>query len=143
MYRQVAMGKYSPLGEYLRAQGRDEVSMTFSQIEKIIGHKLPHSHRYRAWWSNNDFNSVMTKVWRQAGYESEKVDMKGRKLVFRRVKHASSGHSEDQLRTAKRHPLIGWMKGTVTIAPGVDLAKPAMPEWGEVAYGDKTWDDFK
>lgn len=43
----------------------------------------------------------------------------------------------------KSHPLIGWMKGTFTIAPGVDLTQPAMPEWGEVAYGDKTWDDFK
>ena len=28
----------------------------------------------------------------------------------------------------KRHPLIGWLKGTVRIAPGVDLAEPADPE---------------
>jgi len=44
---------------------------------------------------------------------------------------------------AKRHPLFGWMKGTITIAPGVDLTQPADPAWGEVAYGGKTWDDFK
>jgi hypothetical protein len=53
-----------------------------------------------------------------------------------------SGGSKNS-RKSKRHPLIGWMKGTFTIAPGVDLTQPAMPEWGEVAYGDKTWDDFK
>jgi hypothetical protein len=28
-----------------------------------------------------------------------------------------------------RHPLIGWMKGTVTIPEGVDLTEPACPEW--------------
>jgi hypothetical protein len=42
---------------------------------------------------------------------------------------------------SKCHPLFGWMKGTVTVAPGVDLTQPADPEWGEVAYGTKTWDD--
>jgi hypothetical protein len=31
-----------------------------------------------------------------------------------------------------RHPLIGWMKGTVTIAEGVDLTEPACPEWADL-----------
>ena len=30
------------------------------------------------------------------------------------------------------HPLIGWMKGTVTIAEGVDLTEPACPEWADL-----------
>jgi hypothetical protein len=33
----------------------------------------------------------------------------------------------------KRHPLFGWMKGTVTIAPGTDLTTPACPEWADIA----------
>jgi hypothetical protein len=28
--------------------------------------------------------------------------------------------------------LLGHMKGTVTIAPGVDLTEPAMPEWADL-----------
>ncbi len=36
-----AMGKYSALGDYLRAQTRSEVPMTFAQIERVIGAKLP------------------------------------------------------------------------------------------------------
>ena len=75
-----AMGKYSALGDYLRAQTRSEVPMTFAQIERVIGAKLPQSHKYRAWWSNNAFNSVMTKTWLEAGYRTERVDMAGRKL---------------------------------------------------------------
>jgi hypothetical protein len=31
-----------------------------------------------------------------------------------------------------RHPLIGWMKGTFTIAEGVDLTEPACPEWADL-----------
>src|SRR5258708_13144629 len=79
------MGKYSPLADFLRAQGRDEVPMTFAEIERIVGSSLPRSHRYRSWWSNNSFNSVMTKVWLDAGFRSADVDIKRRNLVFRKV----------------------------------------------------------
>ena len=58
------MGKYQPLGQFLRKQRTNEVPLTFREIEKIIGAKLPpNSQHYRAWWSNNPFNNVMTKVW--------------------------------------------------------------------------------
>jgi hypothetical protein len=37
--------------------------------------------------------------------------------------------ADDKL-TEKMHPIFGCLKGTVTLAPGVDLTDP---EWGEVA----------
>jgi hypothetical protein len=130
------MSKYSALGKYLEQQHRDVVAMTFSDIEKITGAKLPASSRYRAWWSNNDFNSVLTKVWLSAGFKSEQVDMKGRKLVFRRVRKpkAAAGAGGDE----PFHPLYGYMKGLVRIMPGTDLTQPADPEWADrldAAYG--------
>ena len=46
--------------------------------------------------------------------------------------------SEDKRPAApKRHPLLGWLKGTVQVAPGVDLTEPADPEWGERVWGDR------
>ena len=39
------MSKYSALGEYLKRQRRDVVPMTFGEIEKITGAKLPASAR--------------------------------------------------------------------------------------------------
>jgi hypothetical protein len=136
------MSKYDALADYLRAQKRDEVPMTFDQIERLIGAKLPASHQYRAWWSNNSFNSVMTKAWLDAGFRSEQVDMESGKLVFRRIgsqgfKEADVASPFDRTAISNRHPLIGWMKGTVRIAPGVDLTEPADPEWGERAWGDQ------
>ena len=58
------MGKYEPLAQFLRKQQTHEVRLTFGEIERIVGAKLPPSARkQRAWWSNNPDNSVMTKVW--------------------------------------------------------------------------------
>jgi hypothetical protein len=45
------MGKYEPLTEFLRKQAGNEVEMTFAQIERVIGSKLPpKAQEHRAWW---------------------------------------------------------------------------------------------
>jgi len=87
----------------------------------------------------------MTRAWKDAGFESEDVDMKGRRVAFRRVRSEASRETAPSVDviTHERHPLIGWMKGTLTIAEGVDLTQPADPEWGEAAYGDRTSADRK
>jgi hypothetical protein len=131
------MGKYEPLGQFLRRQRTREVPLTFREIEKITGVKLPpKAQNQRAWWSNNPSNNVMTKVWLDAGYESAQVDMTARKLVFRRVSDASieGGISSPPLGAKKsgRHPAFGALKGLIRIAPGVDLTEPVDPEWGKV-----------
>jgi hypothetical protein len=130
------MGKYEPLGDFLREQRAVEVRMTFADIERVTGTKLPPSAlRHRPWWSNNKNNSVLTKVWLDAGFRSEQVDMAGRTLVFRRIDKGRSGFGEAPPRALdhkrrKRHPLFGLMKGLMRIAPGTDLTKPADPDWG-------------
>jgi hypothetical protein len=130
--------KYEPLTAFLRRQSRALVRMSFDEIERVIGAKLPPSAtHHRAWWSNNSQNNVMTKAWTDAGFESEDVDMKGRRVVFRRVPSVPSRDPAAQLLTSARHPLIGWLKGTLTIADDFDLTQPADPEWGQAAYGDR------
>jgi hypothetical protein len=141
---EVDMSKYEPLERYLRAQHADEVPMTFAEIERILGAKLPSSKFNRAWWSNNPNNNVMTLAWRNAGYLTEKVDIKNDRVVFRRIGAQQVGplSAEDQKLRSKRwygddgvkktrHPLFGWMKGSVSISVGVDLTEPADPEWAD------------
>ncbi len=135
------MGKYDPLGNYLRKQRLSRVPMTFKEIERLIGAKLPNSRRYPAWWSNNPFNNVMTQVWLDAGYKTEEVDIQAEKLVFRKVEvqaevkqNQAMTHPESNADAA--HPILGWLKGTVRVAPGVDLTEPADPDWGKRAHGE-------
>jgi hypothetical protein len=131
------MSKYEALGRFLRDQRMNEIPMTFADIERITGTKLPPSARkHRPWWSNNPRNSVMTQVWLDAGFQTEQVNMDSGKLVFRRV--VKAGRRAAAQRPApqgsagdNRHPLFGAMKGLMRIAPGTDLTQPADPEWGK------------
>jgi hypothetical protein len=138
------MGKYEPLGKFLRQQGKELVAMKFEDIERILGSKLPESSRqHRAWWSNNPNNNVMTKVWLDAGFQTEQVDIEGRRLVFRKMSPGkrSGARKEEQASIPstptgeapprRRHPLLGALKGLLRVMPGTDLTKPPDPSWGE------------
>ena len=75
----------APSSLHLRDSGRAEIPMTFSEVEQVIGTRLPPAARkHRALWSNNPSNWVMTKAWLAAGYETANVDMQARTLVFRK-----------------------------------------------------------
>ncbi len=126
------MSKYDALGDYLKRQRHDRVPMTFAEVETVTGVKLPASARkHRPWWSNNPDNSVMTKVWLEAGFVSEQVDISGRKLVFRRVRKPTAGAEAIAAGEKPFHPLYGWMQGLIRIMPGTDLTQPADPEWAD------------
>ncbi|HXC54822.1 MAG TPA: hypothetical protein VNU97_05980 [Rhizomicrobium sp.] len=150
------MSKYDALGDYLSKQFGSEIPMTFTEIEKVIGLKLPpKAQHYRAWWSNNPSNNVMTKVWLAAGFQTEQVDMASRKLVFKRkdrgaglpptppalVSASRVGMAETPREftppetSVQRHPALGAMKGTFTIEPGYDLTKPV--------YTDEEWEEIE
>ena len=130
------MGKYEPLGDFLRGQRGEEVPLTFNEIEKITGVTLPpKAQHHRAWWSNNAANNVMTKVWLDAGFESAQVDMEARKLVFRRVAKAGEargGLAKPYTTSDGRHPLRGALKDITFVPPGADLTEPADPEWADL-----------
>jgi hypothetical protein len=128
------VGKYDPLKSFLEASGAEEVPMSFEEIETLLGTALPDSRRYPAWWSNNPSNNVMTRVWLDAGYRTERVDIPGEKLVFRRASagktsfkpasHTSGDRVDNVVERLQRA-----LAGTVTLAPGVDLTEPIGEIW--------------
>jgi hypothetical protein len=122
--------KYEPLGAYLENRPATEVPMSFSEIEAVIGRPLPpRAVNHPAWWSNNTSNNTMTRVWLEAGFRTERVDISGRRLIFRRVGRparppvapAHSGGLLARVRAA--------LAGTVRIAPNVSLTAPTDEAW--------------
>ena len=64
------MGKYLLLENYLKNINFKEITLTFQEIEKIIGGKLPSSaSKYSQWWEN-DKNHVQAKAWINACWET-------------------------------------------------------------------------
>jgi len=94
------MPKYLALTRHLKRAMGDSYPITFTEIEAIIGDRLPPSaHKHRAWWSNNAGNSVMTKAWLDAGWYSSNVDMERGRLVFRRRPERVTGFEEERAET--------------------------------------------
>jgi hypothetical protein len=118
------VGKYDPLKAFLISSGAEEVVLGFEEIEALLGAPLPPSKRYPAWWSNNPSNNTMTRVWLAAGYRTERLDLEGGRIVFRRSPKSTqvSGGVIERLQAA--------LGGTVRLAPGVDLTEPSDEVWG-------------
>ena len=101
------MNKYQPLGEYLAALGASQasVTLTFQEIEKIIGAKLPRSAvAHRAWWANQESGS-RAPHWQRAGFKVNKVNQEQGVLTFRRKATEPEAYNADE--RALEHELRG------------------------------------
>jgi hypothetical protein len=162
------MSKYFRLAAILSSKRHKEWRVSFAELERLLGGSLPASaYKYPAWWSNNPTNNSMTTIWLNAGWRTEQVDVPGQTVVFCRVdlgekmtidqgddKYADypdilpAGMTEEtRMFNNKVKPsgkdifskLYGCMKGTVRIAPGVDLAVSTYSGNDKKAF-DAKWD---
>ena len=75
--------KYQNLAKFLAGEKEDQFRMTFEKIEKLINGPLPRAAReHRAWWANSETNNHAVNGWIQAGWETSRVDMNNRELLF-------------------------------------------------------------
>jgi len=80
------MTKYAALTRYLRQQEGSRVTLSFQELEKILGFSLPASAwKYASWWANSAGGQSQVKGWREAGWETREVDLRGRRVTFVRV----------------------------------------------------------
>lgn len=119
--REVAVSKYEALPQFLSKAGQAAHRMSFREIERVLGFKLPTSaYEYEAWWSNNETGHSHARAWLKFGWRTEAVDLKKRQVTFRRFQ----AHEPPR----KRDP-FGCMAGTVMILPGTDLTAPSGEKW--------------
>jgi hypothetical protein len=143
--------KYHPLFEHLLYSGQGQLTMSFAEIEKAMGTKLPPSaHSREEWWSNSLRGHTQARAWMRAGYETSRIDLKGKTITFtlegwpegyRKAdvlggasSLANAGLAEpaqaftnqgDKKAQSQDHPLFGIWKGKVKLIPGYDYSKPA------------------
>ncbi|MCL5735369.1 MAG: hypothetical protein M1274_07220 [Actinobacteria bacterium] len=83
------MGKYDRLEEFLRLTPETEITLSFVQIETILGARLPASAQiYAALWANEKNGPhVQAKAWERAGFKAQ-ASLTGQTVTFRRTTEA-------------------------------------------------------
>ena len=108
-----AKGKYHKLYSHLCNLAEQELPTSFGKIEAIVGFELPRSaYIHRAWWANERSLSSHTHAlaWTAAGWETAKVDMKTKSLLFWRKRQQKS--NKDRLfEILPVHSAGAWPKG--------------------------------
>jgi len=79
------VSKYDPLRIFLERQDKPYVRLSFMDVERIIGSKLPASaYTYRAWWANDRTHTHARNGWLAAGYKVRYVDLE--KMIVEFIK---------------------------------------------------------
>lgn len=80
------MGKYDALADHLSSLPADqpEITMSFSEIGRIVGGLPPSAYGIRQWWAND--SKVEARAWRSAGWHVDKggVDLNSQTVRFAR-----------------------------------------------------------
>lgn len=79
------MSKYDPIAYLLHlrdARGYTSVTLTFVELETVLGFPLPAStRRHREWWGN-DLSHSQAVVWMGAGWKVGHLSMTGEVVRF-------------------------------------------------------------
>jgi hypothetical protein len=77
------MSKYSKLRDYLRDSTEQRTTLSFAEIERIVGAPLPESARvHREWWANGGHSHAV--AWLEAGFRVDGVEFGGSLVSFAR-----------------------------------------------------------
>lgn len=78
------MGKYDPLRRYLERHRHEDLTLSFEELEQLVGQLPPSAHQHRAWWANTRSHPNAV-AWLDAGWSLTDVDLVARRVHFRRM----------------------------------------------------------
>lgn len=133
---------YEPLRTYLLFSGAEHVTLTFAEIERVLGRALPASARKRsAWWSNNAEGHVQAQAWLRSSYRATDLDIAAERVTFvldlpyggglmdakQTIYRAAGATPPAEVKPSpdtRIHPAFGSLQGTTIVMPGYDLTAP-------------------
>lgn len=77
--------RYDPLGEFLKNQRAASVTLTFTEVEELVGALPPSARRHGAWWSNNPAMHPQAEAWLDAGWRVQHKDIGSETVAFVRL----------------------------------------------------------
>jgi len=84
--------KYDGLADHLAASGAATTTLTFAEVEAIVGPLPALARRAPDWWGATSAGRYFhghAINWRQAGYIADRPDFAAETVTFRRVAKAS------------------------------------------------------
>jgi DNA-binding XRE family transcriptional regulator len=132
-------GKYRPLFDFLSGVRLDEISLTLSEIEALLGDALPASARTtRGWWSNREHGSLQAAAWMDAGYQVAELDLAAERVIFRKprlhyeVKRAGDAilWDRDLVRALRDHMGVSQAE----LAEALGVRQQTVSEWENGVY---------
>jgi hypothetical protein len=91
-------GKYWQLWRWLQDQGRDEINLTFADIEQVLGMPLPQSaRRHPTHWYGYE-GTALGRAVRDAGWRASQVNLTDETVLFTRDDARSPDENESQPR---------------------------------------------
>lgn len=77
--------KYDAITKYLSKVDKDNLKLTFAEIEKILGFDLPRSARqYAAFWSHPK-SHTLPYCFSVAGFQKDKVNIHDEYIILKKI----------------------------------------------------------
>ncbi len=89
--------KYAALADWLQSQpgGKDEVRLSFEEVEQIIGGSLPASaYEHRAWWANDSQGHPHSQLWLEVGWRTNYLNRTEKVVTFVRTREREKAYIE-------------------------------------------------
>jgi hypothetical protein len=87
--------RYANIAIYLNSRGLgvDELTLSFSEIEQIIGGELPISARqHRSWWANDSTSHVQSQQWLNVGWRVASINLTAARVTFVRTSNRAEAY---------------------------------------------------
>ena len=89
--------RYAPLADWLNSLPgtKDQVSLSFKEVEEIIDGSLPASARtHRSWWANDSHSHSHSRIWLEVGWRRTRLNMSQEQVAFARIREREKAYIE-------------------------------------------------